>query len=1033
MRPPLLRLLLLALVALLLSLSLVGVYYWRHLHQRLTPPASWEAASPMPTDSSVLRREAAPGPDSTFSPQEFFHPSRLYRPWVRWWWPHPFPHTDQLLGDVQQLADWGLGGASVQLTTAGMAAADRPTWHPSLLQPWPGSPLGYRWALLLREARKRGLTLDWMPASGWPAGASHLDAAEQLSTLSFGEVHVLGGKRIRIPLPQPPVPTSYLITAWAEAAALPQTTALHWQPDSARLIDLIAVRVRTHERNPIPLVLTDYLQIEVDSTLRIHSYVNAQGQIDWDAPPGYWEVIAVYQQPSGQQALWNPGQPPTWVSNPFDASLQQRLLPQAAGLGLASDSLPDARAWRGLSLPSLLWLTEQVFDTALVRYFATTRGYDLRPWLPALSVPGADHALFNHWQLRRSAAYRLGSADHRVREDYYRARSSFLLEKVQPRQRQALARHGLALRERPYAPHGDLIRAAGQAGIPTVSQAYAGAQLTYLRQISSGAWLYERPLVAGDWLNVYQQTGSLTPAAVLRQARQALLAGVNQLEWQGWASPHFLSRAYGPLGWHPFASPYFKAGIMGTRWGIPQLFTTYAHALNTRIARLQYAMQLGRPAVDVYVYYPFLGYPSQADSLTSHLPPTPAALQEWQAWTGQQPDPRRQWLDKVTPLLDLLESLGYTWAWVNDHWLQEANLEEGYLRRGSVQVQQVALLEVPTMPLETMSTLVSLLRSGGEVLTYGQVPQRVPGYRDYARQDSLLRQLGRELIPATVAQNREDLHNLLIGRPPRQPVAYAGNYPFLRHLRRELPGGSQLLLLSNEQDQDRFFDLELDPTLRWAYWLDPGRGRIYADTVDERGRLRGYLGPQDCRLLLLSQEAFLPDSVLSPRRLLETGLMGRERINERRLEQWQFIAQLPEGYFTRSDTSLFDWRATAELRFYAGEGLYTTQFYLGDTLPDRAYVLDLGQVEGVAEVRLNTQAIDTLLAPPYRLDLSPYVQRGNNTLEIWLAVPPRNEWVGRARQGEPGFGPYRALPLIPVGLLGPVRLLEIALPTTGPD
>lgn len=1018
-----------ATLCVLVVLGAMLANHWFAINQRLQDPAirgsRVVANTPLDSTQATVPSAFTQPKESTFNPAHFQAPPLAYRPWIRWWWPTPNPERKIIQTGLQQILDWGLGGATIEITAQGLAPEDRLRWSHQQLTPG-NNELGRTWELLGHEAFKRGLQLDWTPAHGWPLGMSNLPASQQLQTLTFGETYVLGGKTIDISPPAPTLPASYLFSSWMEQSHFEQEHSVSWLPDSAQLLALFAARISDHQRNSLPFVLTDHLDFFPDSIFQIDSYLDEAGRIHWDAPPGYWEILAIYEQPAGQHPLFGLSGAADWVPNALDGDLLTQQL-KAETRHFTSDTTDGATTWRNINLPSPAYFTEWIFDQKLSLEFSKHRGYNLTPWLPVLSIPGADHALFNHFQLERKASYQIGEADDRVRNDFWLTRSDYLLDSVQPRLTALAQEQGLGLREHPFGAHMDLIRAAGQSQLPSVSQSYMGQSLGYQRQVISGAWLYQRPLVTAEVLNLPGEAGSQTVSSVLSLSRNAFLAGANQVEWQGWAMGQDLSGQYADEGWHPGASPYFEAGVYGGQWFNKSLAGKYASIINREVSRMQYTMQLGSPAVDLYVYYPFLGFPQGDFIENSQYFPPPYFLDKWLKWASPTSDPRHAWLNQAQPALEMLEGLGYTWAWINDDWIQQASLTGPALVRDSLLVDEILLLDAPQMPLRTLDQLIGLHRSGGKVIAYGQVPKRVPGYLNHKDQDSVLQILIRELTSAVPISTTEDLRNALISRPPAQPVGYTGYFPFLRHMRRSLADGSQLVLLSNTQDQDRYFELDISEEYEAIYWLSPRTGLISVATTTENRRLPGYLGPLDYRILYCAKEEKLPDSVVTPRTLLDRGYMGEERVGERQITNWQFIAVGGQDTFRRMDTTLFDWQEQPNLAFNATEGLYTTNISLGDTIPNRAYILDLGKVEGVAEVIVNTQHIETLLSAPYRVDLTDFLNPGTNTLEIWLAVPHRNISVGKALQGTPGYSPYRELPMVPNGLLGPVRMLEINL------
>ena len=114
-----------------------------------------------------------------------------------------------------------------------------------------------------------------------------------------------------------------------------------------------------------------------------------------------------------------------------------------------------------------------------------------------------------------------------------------------------------------------------------------------------------------------------------------------------------------------------------------------------------------------------------------------------------------------------------------------------------------------------------------------------------------------------------------------------------------------------------------------------------------------------------------------------------------------------------------------EGRHFSGTATYRTSF---TGIKGEDVVLDLGEVEFVADVFVNGRKVRTMWAPPYRCGIGDYVTDGKNELRIdvtstWLnrlaydAGLPENErktWTISA--------PPKNTPPKPAGLIGPVTL-----------
>jgi hypothetical protein len=94
-------------------------------------------------------------------------------------------------------------------------------------------------------------------------------------------------------------------------------------------------------------------------------------------------------------------------------------------------------------------------------------------------------------------------------------------------------------------------------------------------------------------------------------------------------------------------------------------------------------------------------------------------------------------------------------------------------------------------------------------------------------------------------------------------------------------------------------------------------------------------------------------------------------------------------------------------------------------------LLDLGSVRELAEVRVNGQPCGIVWAPPFRVDISQWVKPGANNLEVDVVNFWPNRIIGDAalptaeRRTRTNIRKLtKDIPLMPSGLLGPVRLLR---------
>ena len=117
-----------------------------------------------------------------------------------------------------------------------------------------------------------------------------------------------------------------------------------------------------------------------------------------------------------------------------------------------------------------------------------------------------------------------------------------------------------------------------------------------------------------------------------------------------------------------------------------------------------------------------------------------------------------------------------------------------------------------------------------------------------------------------------------------------------------------------------------------------------------------------------------------------------------------------------------------EGKSFSGTAKYSTTFVLDEVSGDMNFTLDLGDVNMIADVKINGKKAGVLWANPYTLYVGDLVKKGENTLEIDVT----STWYNRLAYdaGKPEAerktwtisGPKENSPLHNSGLMGPVRI-----------
>ena len=726
------------------------------------------------------------------------------RPWVRWWWPGNDVEAGELRREIGLLVEEGYGGAEIQALDAGLdpgaspeeiarrRSFDTPSYYANL-------------AVALEEARTRGLGIDLTLGSGWPVSGTHVPPERSVRTLLWGETEVAGPGPVELAVPPPGIPAFALIAVVSELFLGERLS--RYEGDRAELQEVVAARVTGGFRSGNPLALDDTIELDRESVEVLTTRVE-DGRLTWEVPEGTWRIVSVYSAPDGEYPVLPAQEPDGYVVDPLDAAevdaILERYLGERTGLG---EYLGDPL--RAVFDDSLEFKPERHHALDLLEVFEERRGYDPRPWLPAILVQGHDNSALDAGGVVREPEFAFGDDDARVRHDYSRTVSDLFVERFLDRARSFGAERGVELRSQGYGLEVEVIRAQGAADIPETEQLFAGGSSLFLRTASAAAYLHDRPLVSAESLVFRGGDHMTTPAKLKRSADKLLTAGVNQLVYH--AFPYRRLVPYGETGWHPFSSPFAGATTTAANLTETSPFFEDWRPVQRYVARGQVAMRQGVPSYDLLVHYPWLGFPGSLEFRDDHaeslfrgriegLEPPPDAfplVDIGDALGLVGPDPRAGWLIELADVLDDLASRGFTWTWIDDAGLADLESDGRTIVRGR-EARSVVLFRAPSLEPAAARALADHAAAGGAVLAIGALPTRQAGLgergdREVRRAMDRVREGARTVLRSEGSGALGALAS--IGVTPTVAVAPAAP---LRVASRRAAGGFAVHLVANE-------------------------------------------------------------------------------------------------------------------------------------------------------------------------------------------------------------------------------------------
>ena len=128
---------------------------------------------------------------------------------------------------------------------------------------------------------------------------------------------------------------------------------------------------------------------------------------------------------------------------------------------------------------------------------------------------------------------------------------------------------------------------------------------------------------------------------------------------------------------------------------------------------------------------------------------------------------------------------------------------------------------------------------------------------------------------------------------------------------------------------------------------------------------------------------------------------------------------------------MFDWTTSSDekLKHYSGTAIYTTVFTQKSISKNKRYWIDFGKVANIANLKINNQYVGGVWTAPWKLDITDYLKKGKNTIEIKVTNTWNNRLIGDDKLPENERKTWTIIknttaesPLHEAGLIGPVNI-----------
>ncbi len=916
--------------------------------------------------------------------QQFRSPAKVYRPMVRWWWPGGDVQNAELRREVDLLDEAKFGGAEIQPFNKGlnpdMSPAARARVNDYL------TPTFYDHVqAAIEEARAHDMWIDYTFGSGWPFGGAGVITPELATVeLRFAHKSIHGPVHFRGKLPMP-------VGGFHQHEPMPSAMLQQFERRE-KLVAVIAVRGDKVRLDPNQVVnqgqrVKSPGQLEPGTSVILTNHMQPDGTLDWDVPPGTWQVFTFKELPTGLQVNAGIGDGPQWVLDHMSRHAFDLYAQRVGGTLRQYNGQYFGKGLRAIFCDSLEVSAYLFWSDDFLQQFRRRRGYDLTPYLPLLKQePNGNGG--------NSPIYDIPGIGQRVRRDYWQTVSDVMIDSFYSPFAQWAASNNVLSRIQAHGSPTDWLRVYGDASIPETEDLYDDGSYDFLKMASSAADLYGRKIVSSEsfvWSGKAYQT---TPETIKRYADELLTAGINEIIYHGY--PYlYMDRPF--PGWHPFA---LVPGTYSSNINQNNPFWPYLGRLNEYITRVQYLSQTGKTVVPVVLYRGPLPYVT--------IQPSRSELQ----------------LDTA------LMAAGYNFDHIDDYALLHSKVVDSKLiSPGGASYRVLVLQDQKYISQSLLHQLADFAQEGLPIVFVGGTPEMLPQVVDGHLPVGALHAPVQKILADTSVQTTADTSGVvkILDGSVKPNLHFDGkSVPFIEKRIGEL----DIFFLRNPDDAAK--EISIDSTAigtpeLWDPWTGTIRPLAQFHRNGKTVHLPLHVDAYGSLLLVFDPngrptgEPVDMSASMLPVAQMALGQNG-----------WKFYG-VGIGPGSRPETiemempELMDWSMTDRLKNFSGRGVYITTFILPANFLSgrRRIMLDLGDVKNAAQISINGKSGPAFLLRPYRADVTALLHEGKNKIQITVVNTLFNALSAQGRslnyRPETTNTPNG---LMPSGLIGPVRLEE---------
>jgi hypothetical protein len=339
------------------------------------PPTNRE---PEGTGSALVRRQ-------------FQSPPKKYRPLVRWWWPGNDVAEAELRREIDVLDRAGFGGAEIQAFYKDFANKNFSQAQIQRINSFATPSFFRHVGVAAEEARNHGMFVDYTFGSGWPFGGGYAITPE-LASIELRSTHlsVTGPAKLDEKLQIPSITDGDPLTSSDVLKKLPDGWAERMKKRT-KVVAVVAVRGEDaqwdfHAPGGPRQTVVKPGQLQKGTSVDLSARLQPDGVLQWDVPPGTWQLFVFCSVPTMQRVNGAAGEGPQLV---MDHLSSEAFAAHAKRIG--DDAISYIGEFFGNGLRAIFCDSLEVganlfWSDDFLAEFRRRRGYDLLPYLPILKV-----------------------------------------------------------------------------------------------------------------------------------------------------------------------------------------------------------------------------------------------------------------------------------------------------------------------------------------------------------------------------------------------------------------------------------------------------------------------------------------------------------------------------------------------------------------------------------------------------------------------------------------------------------------------